>query len=42
MELLAGQVSNEDMVALTYAIDVERADVDETAHAFLVERGLLE
>lgn len=42
LELLTGQVSNEDMVSLTYAIDVEGQDVDQTAHNFLVERGLLE
>lgn len=42
LELLTGQVSNEDMVSMTYAIDVERQDVDQVAHDFLVERGLLE
>ena len=42
LELLTGQVSNEDMVSMTYAIDVERRDVDQVAHDFLVERGLLE
>lgn len=42
LELLTGQVSNEDMVSLTYAIDVDRQDIDQTAHDFLVEKGLLE
>jgi len=41
LELLTGQVSNEDMVALTYAVDVESQPVDQVAHDFLVERGLL-
>ena len=41
LELFTGQVSNEDMVSLTYAIDVERQDVDQVAYEFLSERGLL-
>ena len=41
LELLTGQVSNEDMVDLTYAVDVEGRDVNQVAHDFLVEKGLL-
>ena len=39
---LAGQISNEDMVEMTYQVDVEGKTIDEVARAFLVERGLLE
>ena len=42
LELLTGQVDNEAMVALTYAVDVEGQTVEQTAHDFLVERGLLD
>lgn len=38
---LAGQISNDDMVEMTYQVDVEGRSVDEVARAFLVERGLL-
>ena len=41
LELLTGKVSNETMVALTYAVDVERKPVTQVAHDFLVEQGLL-
>lgn len=41
LELLTGQVSTEDMVDLTYQVDVEGRDVDQTAREFLVEKGLL-
>ena len=41
LELLTGQVDNEAMVSLTYAVDVEGKDVTQVAHDFLVERGLL-
>jgi len=39
---LAGQISNEDMVEMTYQVDVEKRTVDEVAHAFLTERGFIE
>lgn len=42
LELLTGKVSSEDMVALTYAVDVERQPVDQVAHDFLVEQNLLQ
>lgn len=42
LELLQGRVTNETMVALTYAVDVEHQSVDQAAHDFLVEQGLLE
>lgn len=42
LELLTGQVSSEDMVELTYAVDVDGRAVREVAHDFLVEKGLLE
>lgn len=38
---LAGQISNEDMVEMTYQVDVEGRDVDEVAQEFLEERGLI-
>ena len=41
LELLTGQVSSEDMVELTYAVDVDGRPVAEVAHAFLVSKGLL-
>ncbi len=41
LELLTGHVDNEAMVALTYAVDVERQGVEQTAHDFLVSQGLL-
>ena len=40
-EILTGQVSSEDMVELTYAVDVDGRPVDQTAHEFLVAKGLL-
>ena len=42
LELLTGNVSSEDMVELTYAVDVDGRAVAEVAHEFLVERGFLE
>ena len=42
LELLTGQVTSEDMVELTYAVDVDGRGVQEVAHEFLVEKGLLE
>lgn len=41
LELLTGQVSSEDMVELTYAVDVDGRPVEQVAHDFLVSRGLL-
>lgn len=41
LELLTGKVDNEAMLDLTYAVDVERQDVDQVAHDFLVEQDLL-
>ena len=41
LELLTGQVTSEDMVELTYAVDVDGQDVAQTAHEFLVKKGLL-
>lgn len=41
LELLAGQVSSEDMVTLTYAVDVDGRSVSETAREFLLAKGLL-
>ena len=39
--LLAGQIANEDMVEMTYQVDVLGRTVDEVAREFLVMRGLL-
>ena len=41
LELLTGQVDNEAMVSLTYAVDVEGRDVHQVAREFLEGRGLL-
>lgn len=41
LELLTGQVSSEDMVELTYAVDVDGRPVAEVARAFLEAKGLL-
>ena len=41
LDLLTGQVSSEDMVELTYAVDVDGRPVSEVAHQFLVSKGLL-
>jgi osmoprotectant transport system permease protein len=41
LNLLAGQISNEDMVNMTYQVDVEGKQVPDVARAFLVERHLL-
>lgn len=38
---LAGQISNEDMVGMTYRVDVLEEPVDQVAQSFLEERGLL-
>jgi glycine betaine/choline ABC-type transport system substrate-binding protein len=41
LNLLGGQFTNESMTDLTYAVDVEGKDVDDVAHAFLIQQGLL-
>ena len=41
LNLLAGQISNEDMVEMTYQVDVEKRTVDSVAQEFLETRGLL-
>lgn len=41
LNLLAGQIANEDMVEMTYQVDVMGRPVDEVAHEFLQTRGLL-
>lgn len=41
LNTLANQISNEDMVEMTYQVDVEKRTVDDVAWAFLVDRGLL-
>ena len=41
LNLLEGQVTTEDMVNLTYEVDVEGRDLDTAAREFLVEKGLL-
>ncbi len=38
---LSGQVSDDDMVTMTYLTDVEGADLDQVSRDFLVERGFL-
>ena len=42
LELLTGQVSSEDMVELTYAVDVDGRDVAQVAREFLLSKGLLQ
>ena len=41
LNLLAGQIANEDMVEMTYQVDVLGRTVDDVAREFLVSRGLL-
>lgn len=41
LNLLADQISNDDMVEMTYQVDVLGRTVDDVAHEFLVRRGLL-
>jgi len=41
LNLLAGQIANEDMVEMTYQVDVMKRTVDEVALEFLMNRGLL-
>ena len=41
LNLLADQISNDDMVEMTYQVDVLGRTVDDVAHEVLVSRGLL-
>ena len=41
LDLLAGQISNDDMVEMTYQVDVMKRQVDDVARDFLVGRGLM-
>ena len=41
LNVLGGEISNEDMVEMTYQVDVEKRTVDDVAREFLVSRGLL-
>ncbi|MEA4965566.1 MAG: glycine betaine ABC transporter substrate-binding protein [Oscillospiraceae bacterium] len=41
LNLLSGQISNEDMVEMTYQVDVQGRTVDDVAREFLQSRGLL-
>ena len=41
LNLLAGKISSDDMVNMTYAVDVENRSVDEVAEEFLISIGLL-
>ena len=41
LNLLTGQISNDDMVEMTYQVDVMGRTVDDVAREFLVLRGLL-
>ena len=38
---LAGQIANDDMVEMTYQVDVEKRTVEDVAREFLQDRGLL-
>ena len=41
LNLLAGKISTEQMAELTYQVDVAGRSVDEVAHEFLTQQGLL-
>lgn len=41
LNLLAGRITNNDMVEMTYQVDVEGRSVDDVAREFLVSAGLL-
>jgi len=41
LNMLAGQISNNDMVEMTYQVDVMSRDIDEVALEFLTERGII-
>lgn len=42
LEMLTGQIPNEAMIAMNYAVEVENKDPREVARDFLVEKGLLD
>ena len=42
LERLTGQISTEDMVEMTYQVDVQGRTVDEVAREFLVSRGFIQ
>ena len=42
LNLLAGRIANDDMVEMTYQVDVLGRAVDDVAREFLVSRGLLD
>lgn len=42
LNLLGGQITNEDMVEMTYQVDVQGRTVDDVAREFLLSRGLLD
>lgn len=42
LNLLAGQISDDDMVEMTYQVDVEGRTVDDVARDFLIERGFID
>jgi len=39
--MLNGNISTEDMIDLTYQVDVEGKDIAEVSRAFLESKGLL-
>ena len=41
LDLLAGKITNEDMVEMTYQVDVQGRSTDEVAKEFLQKQGLL-
>ena len=42
LNLLAGQIANDDMVEMTYQVDVLGRSVDDVAREFLINRGLID
>ena len=42
LDLLAGKITNEDMVEMTYQVDVQGRSTDEVAKEFLQKQGLLQ
>ena len=42
LALLDGRISNEDMVEMTYRVDVLGETVDDVAASFLSDKGLLD
>lgn len=41
LDLLSARISNEEMIALNYQVEIEKQDPKEVARAFLVKEGLL-